>query len=244
MSRIADLYEQLRQEICELVSGLQHPALDMPVPATPGWNIKDVVAHLAADATYAIRGELPRQFFEAYGDTNAVVALNDWTGRQLEERKHRSLQELLDEWSTSGNELAAIMRAEKPWPDGSLMFTDRILATDAAVHQQDILGALGIAGHRDGAGVKVGLRTYIAGMGSRLVSSGLPPLRFDIGAKSYTAGEGEPAAVVRGTSFELFRAMSGRRSPAQIEAYEWEGDAHPYIPYFYPYGIREEALVE
>jgi hypothetical protein len=38
--------------------------------------------------------------------------------------------------------------------------------------------------------------------------------------------------------------MSGRRSPEQVAAYEWDGDAEPYIPYFYPYGIRSDALVE
>jgi hypothetical protein len=38
--------------------------------------------------------------------------------------------------------------------------------------------------------------------------------------------------------------MSGRRSPEQIAAYDWDGDAEPYIPYFYPYGARTEALVE
>jgi hypothetical protein len=72
----------------------------------------------------------------------------------------------------------------------------------------------------------------------------IPPLRFDVGDKSYTAGEGEAAATVHASRFELFRAMSGRRSPEQIRAYRWEGDADPYIPYFYPYGARGDALHE
>lgn len=244
MSDIVDLYEQLRNDITELVSELDPDVLEMPVPATPGWSVRDVVAHLAADATYAIGGDLPREFFEAFGDSDAVAMLNDWTARQLDERKDRSLQELLEEWTASGNDLAAMMRGEKPWPDGSLIFSDRLLVTDAAVHQQDIFGALGIDRDRDGAPIKVGLSGYIAMMGLRLASSGLRPLRFDVGEKSYTAGDGEPGATVHATRFEFFRAMSGRRSPEQISEYDWDGDAGAYIPYFYPYGIREDALVE
>jgi uncharacterized protein (TIGR03083 family) len=244
MSDLAGLYEQLRNDIAELVRGLEPDALTTPVPATPGWSIRDVVAHLAADATYAIDGGVPREFFESVGDDDAVATLNDWTGRQLEERKDRSLQQLLDEWVVSGDDVAAMMRGEKPWPDGSLFFIDRVIVTDAAAHQQDIFGALGINRARDSAPIKVGLRTYIAGVGMQLASAGLSPLQFDGGEESYSPGGDEPGATVRASRFELFRALSGRRSPEQVAAYDWEGDADPYIPYFYPYGIRHDALVE
>ena len=244
MPDLADLYEQVRNEISELVAGLEPDLLDAPVPATPDWRIKDVVAHLAADATCVNAGDFPREFFEAFGEASAIALVNDWTGRQVQEREGRSLEELLQEWKSSGNETAAMMRGEKPWPPDTLIFADRILLTDAAVHQQDIFGALGIERARESAPIKIGLTGYIAAMGWRLAAAGLPPLRFDVEDKSYTAGEGEPSTTVHGSRFELFRAMSGRRNPAQISAYEWDGDAKSYIAYFYPYGIRKDALVE
>lgn len=244
MAEVADIYEQLRHDISEFVAGLEPQELDMPVPATPAWSIRDVVSHLAADASYAIGGDFPGEFFQAYGDPNAVATLNEWTARQLEERKGRSLEEILQEWKTSANDVVPMMRGEKEWPEGTFAFADVALMTDAAVHQQDIFGALGLERARDSVPIKIGLRGYIVTMGWRLASAGIAPLRFDVGDKSYTAGEGEPAATVRGTRFEFFRAMSGRRSPEQIAAYAWEGDAEPYIAYFYPYGIRHEALVE
>jgi uncharacterized protein (TIGR03083 family) len=244
VSELADVYEQLRDDVSALVSGLGPDELDTPVPATPGWTIKTIVAHLAADATRLGAGDVPHEFFAAPGDGDAIALLNRWTAGQIEERKDRPLRELLDEWKHSGDDIVAMMRNERPWPDGSLFFIDRVLVTDAAVHQQDVLGALGIEGARDGAGVKVGLSTYVAGVGLRLASSDLSPLRFDVGEKSYTAGDGDPGATVGASRFELFRALSGRRSPEQIAAYDWDGDARPYIPYFYPYGIREDALVE
>lgn len=244
MAEVEQLYEQLRKDISDLVRELDPPTLEEPVPATPGWSIRDVVAHLAADAAYVVSGDFPVEFFEAFGNDSAVVVLNDWTGRQLEERKDRSVEELLAEWESSAAELTAMMRGEKPWPDGILGFADLIVLTDAAVHQQDIFGALGIERGREDVPIKIGLSGYIATMGWRLAPAGVAPLRLDVGDKSYTAGEGEPGATVRANRFEFFRAMSGRRSPEQIAAYEWDGDPQPYIPYFYPYGIRKDALVE
>ncbi len=244
MADIADLYEGLRDEISELVSGLEPQELETAVPATPGWCIRDIVAHLAADATYVINGDFPREFFDNFGDAAVVATLNDWTAGQLEERKGRSLEELLQEWKTSGTEVAAMMRGENVWPDDTMVFADRVLLTDATVHQQDIFGALEIERARDSAPIKVGLSGYIATMGWRLAPAGIAPLRFDLGEKSYTAGDGEPGATVTAARFELFRAMSGRRSPQQIADFDWDGDPEPYIPYFYPYGIRPDALVE
>jgi uncharacterized protein (TIGR03083 family) len=244
MAQLGDLYERLRNDISELVAGLDPDALETPVPATQGWNIRDVIAHLAADATCTIAGDFPLEFFGAIGDSSAIAGLNDWTARQLEERAGRSLEELLQEWKASGTDIAAMMRGEKPWPEGAFIFADRALFTDVVVHQQDIFGALGIERARDSAPIKIGLRTYIAGMGFRLPGAGLGPLRFDVGDDSYSFGDDEPHATVRGSRFELFRAMSGRRSPEQIRAYEWDGDPKPYIPFFYPYGIREDALIE
>lgn len=244
MADLVDLYQQVRHDICELVVGLDPQVLDEPVPATPEWSIRDVVAHLTADATCAINGDFPRQFFDAFGEADAVTTLNDWTARQVEERQDRSLEELVEEWKASSVDLTAMMRGEEPWPGEAVMFIDRVLLTDAAVHQQDIFGTLGVERGRDAAPIKIALSGYIATMGWRLASSQLPPLRFDVGEKSYTAGDGEPGATVRGSRFEFFRAMSGRRNPEQVAAYEWDGDPEPYIPYFYPYGIRKDALIE
>lgn len=244
MADIADLYDQLRNDISELVAGLEPHELDTAVPATPGWTIRDVVTHLAADATCLIEGDFPTEFFAAFGEAAAVESVNDWTARQVQERGERSLEELLQEWKTSASTLTAMMRGETEWPEGTLPFADRIVLTDAAVHQHDIFGAMGIERARDSAPVTIGLSGYIMAMGWRLAPAGLDPLQFDVGEKVYVAGDGEPKATVRASRFEFFRAMSGRRSPDQIRAYEWNGEADPYIPYFYPYGIRQDALVE
>lgn len=244
MADIADLYEQVRNDISELVTGLDPQELDTPVPATPGWNIKDVITHLTADASCVIAGDFPREFFEAIGAESAVARVNAWTARQLKDREDRSLEELLQEWKSSGTELADMMRGEKPWPEETFIFADRALLTDVAVHQQDIFGALGIERARDAVPIKIALKAYIVAMSWRLAAEELAPLRFDFGEKTDIAGDGDAGATVKTSRFEFFRAMSGRRSPDQIRSYQWDGDPEPYMPFFYPYGIRDDALVE
>ena len=97
---------------------------------------------------------------------------------------------------------------------------------------------------RDEAPVAIGFSTYRAGVDLRIQTSGGPSLRFVTEDKEWVAGGGEPVATVRASRFELFRALSGRRSPDQVHAYEWQGNPEPFLGFFYPYGIREEALVE
>src|SRR5688572_3548428 len=117
MADVGDLYDQIRTEISELVAGLEPGQLDTPVPATPEWTVRDIVAHLAADATCVTKGDFPTEFFTNFGEEPGVQLVNDWTARQLQDRRDRSVEELLQEWKSSGNEMAAMMRGEKPWPE-------------------------------------------------------------------------------------------------------------------------------
>ena len=84
---------------------------------------------------------------------------------------------------------------------------------------------------------------YAFGCGRGLKHAGIPPLAikatdtdFAVVAGIGTAGIGEPQASVRASEFELFRALSGRRSRGQVAAYEWFGDAAPYLDRFNIFG--------
>ena len=244
MADSAALYEENRLALAQLVRGLSEEQLATAVPATPGWTIRDIVSHLAGDALAVDQGDFPEEFFTSFGAPDAIVTLNDWTAAHVEQRKDNSLEEVLDEWDQHAGSVAAMMRGEKPWPDGVVPFADRVLLTDLGVHQQDIYGALGVRRDREGPLVKLGAAGYVALIGFRLPGAGIPPLRVRAGESERVSGDGEVGATVSGNRFEMFRALSGRRSPDQIRAYDWDGDPEPYIPFFYPYGPREKALVE
>jgi len=52
------------------------------------------------------------------------------------------------------------------------------------------------------------------------------------GDRSWTVGGGRPTGTLDTTAFALFRALTGRRSQAQIRAYSWTAAPDPYLPGF------------
>ncbi len=244
MSNLAEVYDPLRRELADLVLGLDDDDRARLVPATPGWTVTDIILHVASVCESVFAGDFPREFFNNFGDEQAIRTLNEWTARDVAQRAQQSLEETVAEWDKAASRVSSMMRAEEPWPQGFPPFADRVLITDTTVHQQDIYGALGIERGRTEPPVKIGLSSYIFIAGMRLEKDGVPAFQLSSGEKSWVVGTGEPEATVTASRFELFRALSGRRSPEQVRAYEWTGDPEPYVNYFYPYGVREDALVE
>ena len=244
MAELADIYDVTRKELANFVSSLPKEDLERPVPATPGWSIRDVIAHHGGAVERVAEGDFPQEFFVAIGSEQTVGILNEWTSRQVNDRSDRALQELLDGWESATTSVMPMIRGEMPWPEGVVSFAGHVLMTDLAVHQQDIYGALGLVKDRDTTPIAIGFATYAAGVDLRINAASGPSLRIVTEHKERVAGGGEPVATVRGPRFELFRALSGRRSPDQIRDYEWDGDPESFIEFFYPYGLREDALVE
>lgn len=244
MPKSASLFREGRKKVSDLVRGLTEDELSRPVPATPGWSTRDIICHLAGDAACLIKGDFPEAYFAAFGEPSVVPVLNAWTASHIADREDLPIEEVLQEWDRSSVTVERMMRGEEPWPDRVPIFTDRVLLTDLGVHEQDIYGALGIVRDRDNPLIRVATAGYVASIGFRLMAAGLPPLEVSAGDSVRQTHEGEPAARVAGDRFEMFRMLSGRRSPDQVRALEWTGDPEPYIRYLYPYGIREEALIE
>ncbi len=243
MGDLGDVYEATRSSIVELVRERASES-DRLVPATPGWRVRDVVSHLVGNVESMLRGDFPQEFFRSFGDPNAIEDLNEWTQGYVETRNDRSLDEIVAAWDELTPQLVSMFRGETEWPDGITRFADRVLVTDLGVHQQDIFGAFGIERDRDGAAVRIGSSAYIAAMDLRLQSEGKGVLAIEAPGKRWVAGGDEPAATLRTDRFELFRALSGRRSLDQLRSYDWDGDPEPFLHCFYLYGLREEALVE
>ncbi|RST23139.1 hypothetical protein EF908_12460 [Streptomyces sp. WAC04770] len=61
---------------------------------------------------------------------------------------------------------------------------------------------------------------------------GLPALRIRTPDQEWTAGEGEPAATLRGGSLEVFRALTGRRTVRQVGELSWSTSATSWLPAF------------
>jgi hypothetical protein len=116
--------------------------------------------------------------------------------------------------------------------------------SDLTVHEHDIRGALGAPGNRDSDGIAVAFEYYAHGLGTRLTQHGHPALRLIGDSDEKVAGDGEPGATMRATRFDLVRALCGRRSEAQVRAFDWTGDPTPYLGVMSAYGACTNDLVE
>ena len=219
----AAIYRSNREGLTELVLGLDSDALARTVPATPLWNVKDVFAHLTGVASDHTTGRLEGAPGEA------------WTQRQVDERRDHKVGEISDEWTALGPTIETMLASS-----GTAMSA---MVMDAVMHHCDVKGALRITAPRDTEGLRLCLRAANS-IGPRLDAAGLPALRIDATGLDRVLGSQDEGITVRGDSFEITRALFGRRSLDQIAALDWSGDPAPYLPLFSVFAPRETPLIE
>lgn len=214
------LYASVRKRITDLVMRHAERAEEV-VPACPEWRVKDVIAHLAGSSVDWSAGRL-----EGFGTAA-------WTAAQVEARRGVPLRQLLDEWEGAAPAFERVL--SDPAAVGAPQVVAVMGVTDIATHEQDLRGALAEPGARDSDALLEGLRSFVAGVRVRHAPTSLPPLRLVAeDMRDWMVGKGEPAATVTASTFELFRALGGRRSQDQVRALAWEGDPEPYLPIFIP----------
>jgi len=228
MEGIGSIYAEGRARLTDLVTSADPEGLTAPVPGCPDWAVRDVIAHVTGVCADVIAGNVDG------------VATAPWTARQVAERKDKSLAEIVAEWSEVGPQVEAVAqqfpgRMDEQW------------VLDLTTHEQDVRGALGTPGARDVAGVLVGLDfAATMGLAASIRARRLPAVRVRAGDREWIAGDGEPAATVEGPPFDLFRALTGRRSAAQVRALNWEGDTDVFVSAFEfgPFTFPAADLVE
>lgn len=245
MPDLAAAYHDARVAMATLARDAGEKANETKVPACPDWTVRDLIAHVTSIASDLAVGKIPP-------DLNLIQFWDDDMSRRREafiddalaKRSGRTVEQLLTEWDTAATRLESMIRGEEPFPSESPPLVEWIVVTDVGQHLQDLEGALGTTDHRDALATGLSLRSYVEGMRFRSAHDRLPALRIRAGSREWVIGDGEPVATLTGDPFELARAASGRRSPDQIRAYDWDGDPEPFIVLFYPYGPRTDALVE
>jgi uncharacterized protein (TIGR03083 family) len=219
------LFTAGQARVVALVSALDPGDLSRPVPATPGWSVRDLLAHLAGVSADALDGEVHPESA-------------DWTAGHVRDRSDLSAEQVVDEWLRSGPRVEEMLRTAEPRPAAMLL-------TDLTVHEQDLRGAVGEPplGETEVLTLVAGGLVHMLGRGLR--DRDVPPLRVEADGWSAVAGRGEPGATVRTPLSELTRALAGRRSAAQVRAYDWTGDPEPYLGSFSYFGeLRTHDLVE
>ena len=251
MRELGARYLEVRGRIVDLARDVAE-AGPVPVPACPGWSVHGLLSHLTGNCADVMRGNIEG------------AATDPWTAAQVEERKDRPTADVLAEWDELAPSYAEMI---DDFPGG---FGPMALS-DITVHEHDLRGALGRPGERDSDAVKFATRfviTHVFHPG--LVAAGLGPLELRADGSSWLVGTSDPptadppewrevvlqgvevpnglsaAATVAAEPFELYRALTGRRSAAQIRAFDWSVDPDPYVQAFGsgPFTVRDTDLDE
>jgi hypothetical protein len=165
------------------------------------------------------------------------VATDPWTAAQVDARCDTPVDQVLAEWSENGPTLEAQLN--------NFGTAGVQLLMDTVTHEHDLRGAVNQPGERDSDAADASLQWLVTSLGGRLTDGNLPGLRLEAGDQEWIVGPGEPAAtVIAPDTFELLRALIGRRSVTQVAGWKWDGEAGPYLGVFGPWGLRSTDLIE
>lgn len=203
-------HHHVRLRITELLRAATAEDADRVVPACPAWTVQQLASHVVGVSADIVAGNL------------AGAGSDPWTEAQVAARAGRSLAELAHEWDAVGAGVEAAA------PDGTLPAQ---AVFDEVTHEHDLRDALGRPGFRDCPAVAVGL-TFVEEVWPLVVGTyDVPPLRIVAGDAELVVGE-DPDLTLQLTPFEALRALTGRRSPAQLAAYRWGVEPTPWLPAF------------
>ena len=206
------VYRETRERITAMLEGCSDAQASRTVPACPHWTVKDVAAHLTGIVADVLAGRIDG------------VATDPWTEAQVGARREQGLAETVAEWRE-----AALALEAQLGPGGA----PAQMIFDEVTHEHDLRGALEEPGARDSAAIGVGLDFVASAFGGPLTERGLGPLRLHgDGGRVWVIGDGDPAATLSATSFDLLRATSGRRTVDEIAGLGWDTDPSPWLPAF------------
>jgi uncharacterized protein (TIGR03083 family) len=210
----SELYPAIRAELLTLADRLSSQEAATPVPALPGWTVKDTYAHLTGVCADVLDGRMDG------GGTPR------WTAKQVRDRADRGLPAVCDEWRTRGPDF-------DEWLGNTGEQGTTFVGFDIWAHQQDIRSAVGLAGERDQDQLAYLTQSALAVFDRRFREATAPALHVTTDTVERDLGDGPPAATLHADDYEMLRILFGRRSQAQMRRARWEGDPAPYLDHIH-----------
>ena len=222
----SDRYRQIRERLVDLATVIDQDTAATAVPATPMWSVKDVYAHLAGENADILAGNLDG------------VTTDPWTAAQVEARRHLTLAEVVEEWTSLAPRFDQLIDDL----DGAM---DPRLFVDAWTHEQDVRALLGRPGGHDPELVDWVMPGVVRATCISVRRGGLDPIALRVGDHANQSGD-DPVVSLEVEPFEFLRGTLGRRSRRQIRAWNWTGDVDvdPYIDRMLTFGIAERDLTD
>jgi uncharacterized protein (TIGR03083 family) len=214
---LSELYGHSQARVLALVTELDERQLDAPVPACPGWRVRDVVGHMVAVGEDVLEGRL------------TGPPTDEQTAAQVARYADRPIAGVLARWRELTPQFGEAIDAFDVWP----------AVLDVATHEHDIRGALRVPGARATEVVRLGSDRLLTWMRPPV------PLRVEVEDDAYELGpEGKAAVVLRTGRFEALRWRMGRRSRAQLAGLDWHGDPAPVLDHLVVFGPSPADITE
>lgn len=207
--RLAHEYAAARQRMTALIDATSSADHRRIVAACPAWTVQDLIAHVTGIAVDLSAGRAPT------GDSQ------QWVDRQIDERRTRSIDEIVLEWTTAC-EAFEPMIGDSPKAFWGLVY-------DLVVHEFDLRQALGNREGRGAPGVLVAAELGLRLVKGDLRKAGLGAIVVDLGAERIRVGDGEVELTVRTTPFECLRLLGSRRTRTELESADIDGDLDRYL---------------
>lgn len=154
---LGECYRASRLRIADLVND---ELADRPVPATPAWNVHDVVAHLFGVMTDVASGNMEG------------AATEPWTAAQVERGRDKTIAQVIGEWSAAAPGFETFLSS----PDGAKAGAAVI---DVHCHETDLRSALGLAPALPDHVAEWAGERLREGFQTQLAAAGLPAVTVD-----------------------------------------------------------------
>jgi len=222
----AESYQRAHGRVVALMDG-KDP--DVMVPACPDWSAGDVVRHLCGLSVDLVNGAIDG------------FASDAWTDKQVRTRAGMEFDEVVDEWSGAIDAAASVLDnldsldlgegVDSPAGSFPASAFAPMAIGDILHHEFDLRNAYGDSTGRDLIEVHVAAAGHVRSIRRTFAEAGLPTIRIESTdtATGWDIGFGDPVATLRAPSFELMRAIGGRRTREEMRAMDWDGDADPFL---------------
>lgn len=229
---LGDRYRSVRERLGAVLEEVDDDGWVRPVPACPGWRVKDVLGHLVGLIEDASSGRID-------GPPGPEV-----TDEEVRRHHDDDPDQLLAAWHASAPPFEEVVASARIWP----------AFIDVLSHEHDVRGALDRPGARDHEDVQVAATALVRSLECRprlrvvtergSFTSGAPPQVTDGAVAPDAAHREQEGPLLRTSSFEVLRLRMGRRSLAQVLALDWEGDPTSVVDELFVFGPAATDLVE
>lgn len=211
-------YRESHQAICDLITVENE---HLPVPACPGWALRDLLAHVTG---------VMQDFVS--GNTDGAPG-SEWTAAHVERFREVGIESIKSAWRAELDKAGPVFRR-----------MGEQLLPDIVTHEFDVRGAVGDDGARDAARLAAAVGVFLGWGDAHYKNAEIPALELRLDGIARALGEGTPQAAVVISLFEASRMLTGRRSEAQIRSLDWSADPSPWIDHLSLLGRRDTDLVE